>query len=182
MDMLKTMVVVACLSMQSAFAGIPEEVKTLQKLAMGGDGVQLSKSRDANELFKNFIMAEHGEFETERLVNKEIDEMSFGDEIDYGFTSTKSAIAMAGFAEGQIEEVLDNVYDDEAKARELKAQIYDLNKGWAPAIKRLERQGAKFGYDGHGPGYCGISFIRLLVLDPKTNKVHMIYLSESGPC
>ena len=80
------------------------------------------------------------------------------------------------------EEVIENLESNDPEALKLKGKVYDLQKNWAPVIKKLANLGAKFGYDGHGPGYCGVSFVRLLVIDPKTNIVYPIYLSESGPC
>jgi len=165
-----------------AFAGITEEVNRLSTLAMGHDEVQVKKSKNLEELFKNFAEIDYGEFESDFYEYKEIDKMSFGDEVNYGFTSMKSAALMGEFAESQYNDLIENLEHNDPETLKLKAKVYDLQKEWAPTIKRLAQYGAKFGYDGHGPGYCGVSFVRLLVIDPKTNKVYTINLSESGPC
>ncbi len=165
-----------------AFAGIAEEVNRLSTLAMGHDEVQVKKAKDIEDLFRKFAEIDYGEFESDFYEYKEIDKMSFGDEVNYGFTSSKSAALMGEFAESQFEDLIENLDSNDAEIIKLKARVYDLKKDWAPTIKRLSQYGAKFGYDGHGPGYCGVSFVRLLVIDPKTNKVYTINLSESGPC
>lgn len=182
MKAIKVTLITLSLLTNFAFAGIAEEVNKLSSLAMGNDQVQVKKSKSLDDLFKNFAEVEYGEFDAEYFEFKEIDAMSFGDEVNFGFTSTKSAIEMGGFAESQYEEVIENLESNDPEALKLKGKVYDLQKKWAPVVKRLANLGAKFGYDGHGPGYCGVSFVRLLVIDPKTNIVYPIYLSESGPC
>lgn len=182
MKLLKMTLISLSLISNLAFAGIAEEVNRLSSLAMGHDEVQVKKSKNFEELFKNFAEKDYGEFEADFYENKEIEKMSFGDEVNYGFTSAKSAALMGEFAESQYTDLIDGLEKNDPESLKLKAKIYDLKKEWAPAIKRLSQYGAKFGYDGHGPGYCGVSFIRLLVIDLKTNKVYAINLSESGPC
>ena len=110
--------------------------------------------------------------------------MEFGDETDEGFTSTRSASGMSGFIESVLEESLEGLdtVDDAQKILEIKAQIFDLNRGWAQLISKLERQGVKFGYTGFGPGYCGVSFIELIIIDEKEQKLYEVYLSEGGSC
>lgn len=147
----------------SAFAGVKEDVTALGKLAFGSD-VTSVKGRNAEDIFKNFLG------EGEELIYKEIAEMDYSDEVDEGFTSVKSAVEMSGFAESVFEE------------RDAQTKIKALNKGWAPVINRLHKQGVKFGYTGHGPGYCGVSFVELIIIDEKEQKVYEVYLSESGEC
>jgi hypothetical protein len=182
MKSLKSLFTVLFITTNFAYAGITEEVNRLSSLAMGHDVVAVKKSKNLEELFKNFAEVDYGEFESDFFEYKEIDKMSFGDEINYGFTSPKSAELMGEFAESQFEELLENLENNDPETLKLKARVYDLKKEWAPSIKRLAQYGAKFGYDGHGPGYCGVSFVRLLIIDPKTNKVYTINLSQSGPC
>jgi hypothetical protein len=181
MKIISTLLISFTLLTNLAFADISSEIKQLADLAFGYDVVQVKKSKNADDLFKNFAIKEYSEFDQDRFHNKEIEEMSFGDEIDFGFTSVKSATAMGEFAEGQIIDRLEGVDDPQEKV-ELKAKIYDLKTMWKPSILRLARLGVKFGYDGNGPGYCGVSFVRILILDPATNQVYTVYLSESGPC
>ncbi len=147
----------------SAFAGVKEDVTALGKLAFGSD-VTNAKGKNAAAMFKNFLG------EGEELVYKEIAEMEYGDEVDEGFTSVKSAIDMGGFAE--------SVYEERNELKKMNA----LNRGWAPIINKLHKQGVKFGYTGHGPGYCGVSFVELIIIDEKEQKVYEVYLSESGEC
>lgn len=173
------------LTITSSFAGVTRtvnaDVKALGTLAMGWDEHSV-KGKNAEEILKNYIESSYGE--ERELVFKEYNDMAFGDEVDEGFTSTKSAIAMSGFAESTLEEMLEGLdSDSEAeKIKEIKANIYDLNHDWAPIIKRLDRQGVKFGYTGNGPGYCGISFVEMLIIDEKEQKVYEVYLSEGGAC
>ena len=157
----------------SAFAGVKEDVAALGNLAFGYN-VESVKGKNAVAIFKNFL--EDGE----ELVYKEASEMDYGDEIYEGFTSLKSAIEMGGFAESVYEERLEQD-DDQARAsilRELKA----LQRGWSPLIQKLHKQGVKFGYTGNGPGYCGVSFVELIIIDVKEQKLYEVYLSESGEC
>ncbi len=170
------------LTITSSFAGVTRtvnaDVKALGQLAMGWEEHSV-KGKNAEEILKNYVEENYGE--ERELVFKEYSDMAYGDEIDEGFTSTKSAIAMSGFAESALEEMLEGL-DESSEAEKIKAKIYDLNHDWAPVIKRLERQGVKFGYSGNGPGYCGISFVELLIVDEKEQKVYEVYLSEGGSC
>jgi hypothetical protein len=148
----------------SAFAGVKEDVQALGKLAFGHN-VETVKGKTAEAIFKNYLG------DGEELVNKEYRDMDYGDEIYEGFTSAKSAIEMGGFAEALYEE-------RENSTRELNA----LKRGWSPLIQKLQKQGVKFGYTGRGPGYCGVSFVELIIIDEKEQKVYEVFLSESGEC
>ncbi|QDK41431.1 hypothetical protein DOM21_08170 [Bacteriovorax stolpii] len=173
------------LTISSSFAGtartVNADVKALGQLAMGWEEHSV-KGKNAEEILKNYVEENYGE--ERELVFKEYSDMAYGDEIDEGFTSTKSAILMSAFAESALEEMLEGLDEssEAEKIKEIKANIYDLNHSWAPVIKRLERQGVKFGYSGNGPGYCGISFVELLIVDEKEQKVYEVYLSEGGSC
>lgn len=177
-------VLVFTLTMGSAFGAtrtVRADVLALGQLAMGWEEYSV-KGKNADEILKNYIEESYGE--ERELVFKEYSDMAYGDEVDEGFTSVKSAISMAGFAESFLEESLEGLDEDSEalKIKEIKANIYDLNHKWAPLIKRLDRQGVKFGYTGNGPGYCGISFVEMLIIDEKEQKVYEVYLSEGGAC
>lgn len=181
MKNLITFGLVISLNLSSAFAGVREDVLRLGDLAMGVTEHKVA-GKNAEKIFKNYLEKEYGE-DTD-LVFKEIDDMAYGDEVDEGFTSTKSAIAMRGFAESYLTDLIDGLDSDENRQQiqEAKAKVYDLNRNWAPIIKRLEKSGAKFGYTGNGPGYCGVSFVELIIIDEKEQKLYEVYLSESGSC
>lgn len=179
---------VSVLSVNTTFAGSPtvrSSVETLASLAMGFE-VQTIAGKNATEMFENFLKESYGEDPDRKLIFKEISDMAFGDEVDEGFTSTKSASGMGEFAEGFLKDKIEGLeYEAEANKEELKtlkAQIFDLQAKWQPLIKRLENQGAKFGYTGNGPGYCGVSFIELIVIDVKEHKIYQVYLSRSEDC
>lgn len=157
----------------ASFAGVKEDVQALGKLAFGFN-IETVIGKNAEAMFKAFL--EDGE----ELVYKEASDMENGDEVDEGFTSMKSAMEMGGFAEAVYEEKLEQTDDQERATllRELKA----LKVGWNPLIQKLQKQGVKFGYTGHGPGYCGVSFVELIIIDEKEQKVYEVYLSESGEC
>lgn len=161
----------------ASFAGVKEEVTKLGQIAFGHD-VHQSKGKSAEAVFKHWIEVQNGE--TEGLVYKEARDMESADEVDEGFTSVKSAIEMGGFAEAQIEEYLENL--EGAELRKAKAHLAQIAKNWGPQIKKLSQMGVKFGYTGWGPGYCGISFVELIVVDPKEAKVYEVYLSKGGDC
>jgi hypothetical protein len=157
----------------SAIAGVAQDVKALGGLAFGSD-VTSVKGKDTEEIFKAYLA------EGEELVFKEIDDMDYGDEVEKGFTSLKSAKRMGGFAEGVYEEQIEQAED--ADRSRLEVARKNLKHGWAPLIQKLHLQGVQFGYTGHGPGYCGVSFIELIIIDTKAQKVYQVYLSEAGEC
>ena len=169
----------------SAFASVASDVELLGKLAFG-TSVHSINGKTADQIFENWLEKEYGEDEERKLFFKEIEEMAFGDEVYEGFTSIRSAQLMKDFAISTLTDYIDDFehMGDEAEAdlQAAKAKVYDLDKKWAPIIKRLERQGVKFGYTGNGPGYCGISFIEMIVIDPKEQKVYEVYLSAGGEC
>lgn len=161
----------------ASFAGVKEDVAALGKLAFG-HSEQTVKGKTAEAIFKRWLEVTNGE--TDGMVYKEIKDMDYGDEVDEGFTSTKSAIAMGGFAMSHLEEAMEHV--DGAELKKLKAELATLKKGWRAQIEKLAAQGVKFGYTGWGPGYCGVSFIELIVVDPKEQKIYEVYLSRGGQC
>lgn len=185
MRSLMATILLTSLTAGNVYGGVKEDVELLGKLAMGS-GVHSVKGENAESIFMNWLEKEYGEDEERKLINKEIEDMAYGDEVDVGFTSTRSAIEMKDFAISSLEERIEDYdnYGDETgiDVNAVKAKIYDLDHKWAPVIKRLEKQGAKFGYTGHGPGYCGVSFVELIVVDPKEQKLYEVYLSESGEC
>ena len=171
---MKTLVFACLMTLTTAaVASVATDVKALGKLAFGSD-VTAVKGANAEEIFKAYLD------EGEDLVFKEMVEMDWSDEVDEGFTSVASARAMGGFAEGVYEEQLEQS-DDEVRTR-LQAELKALERGWTPLINKLHAQGVKFGYTGHGPGYCGVSFIELIIVDAKAQKVYVVYLSEGGEC
>jgi hypothetical protein len=163
----------AILITNSAFAGVAQDVATLGKLAFGF-GVTTVQGKDAEEMFKAFL--EDGE----ELVFKEMGDMDWSDEIEEGFTSLASARRMSGFAEGVYEEKME--YAEDSERTKIERELAALKRGWVPMINKLHQQGVKFGYTGHGPGYCGVSFIELIIIDAKAKKVYQVYLSEGGEC
>ncbi len=169
----------------TSFASVASDVKILANLAMESN-VQSVKGKNSEQMLLNWLEKVYGEDEERVLKFKEIEEMAYGDEVFEGFTSTRSAMKMNEFA---ISSMVENIEDlehmgDEAHAelQAVKAKVYDLKYKWAPVIKRLEKQGVKFGYTGNGPGYCGVSFVEMLVIDPKEQKIYQVYLSRSGEC
>lgn len=162
---------------QTSFAGVKEDVLALGKLAMGFDSHSV-KGRTAEKLFTNFLTKEYGE--ADELVFKEIDEMDYGDEVDEGFTSLASAKAMSGFAESALEEKMEGL--DGSELAQAKKEFALLKKNWGKLIEKLSKQGVKFGYTGNGPGYCGVSFVELIIVDVEGQTVYTVYLSESGEC
>lgn len=167
----------------SVFAGVKEDVKELASIAMG-HRVNVAHGKTAQEVLAQFFMNETGEAE---MTFKEYADMDYGDEVEYGFTSTASANKMGDFAIGFLQQEIENYEDlgdevDQSKVKDMKAQIVDIEKKWSGLIKKLDRQGVKFGYSGFGPGYCGVSFVELLIVDEKEDKVYEVFLSESGEC
>lgn len=161
----------------SAFGAIKDDVKTLGDLAMGSDSYT-AKGRTPEALMKNWFKTEWGD--SFKLVFKEIGQMTYGDETEQGLTSVESAVAMMAFPEGIL---LEAIHESEGEERkELRKRLNELRKNWAPHIRKLHQQGAVFGYTGFGPGYCGVTFVELIILDVKEQKLYRVYLSESGSC
>lgn len=170
--------IVSLLISNLSFASIATDVQKLGDMAMGSSAGTYFKGKTAEEVLKAYFMEQTGE---DVLVNKEIEAMEYGDEVEEGFTSTRSAKLMGGFAEGAYKDYMEGM-EDQAEVTKIKAKLYDLSHNWSPLIDRLAKSGARFAYSGSGPGYCGVSFIQLLVVDPKENKIYEVYLSESGTC
>ena len=167
----------------SAFAGVKEDVKALGDLAMGTFTTK-SKGKTAEQVLKKYVEIGTGE---DTLVFKEMKDMDYGDEIDQGFTSVASAKSMKSFAQGAMEERVEmliemGVVSDLKEVKAIRARLMTFNPKWNALIEKLERAGVKFGYTGNGPGYCGVSFVEMLVIDPKAQEVHEVYLSYSGEC
>ncbi len=87
---------------------------------------------------------------------------------------------MGEFAESFLHDLLDN-FDGEERAN-IEKRIEVLSEKWPPLVKKLHDQGVRFGYTGNGPGFCGVSFIEMIVIDAKSQKVYRVYLSEGGSC
>jgi hypothetical protein len=161
----------------TSFAGVKEDVVALSKLSFGYNA-QAVKGKTAEAIFKRWLEVTNGE--TDGMVYKEIKDMDYGDEVSEGFTSTKSAIAMGEFAMSHLQEAMENASG--AELSKLKKELAALQKGWKSQIEKLAAQGVKFGYTGWGPGYCGVSFIELIVVDPKGQQIYEVYLSRGGQC
>lgn len=157
----------------SAFAGVKEDVAALGQLAFGSTSMP-AKGKTAEQLLKYFFA------DDEELIFKEAKDMDWSDEVLGGFTSLSSAIEMGSFAEGVYEEQIEGAEGSELT--KLKKELAALKKGWAPLIQKLGKQGVKFGYSGRGPGYCGVSFVELIIVDEKAKEVYEVYLSQGGEC
>ncbi|NOT77909.1 MAG: hypothetical protein HOP07_02760 [Bacteriovoracaceae bacterium] len=171
--------------LKAGTSAFKSNIEALASLSMGYSE-QKVPGKSAKEIFINFLNDFDGEGEDRKLTYKEIEDMDYGDEIEEGFTSSKSAQAMGEFASGFLADKLEGLeYEPEVNKVEIqaiKAQMNGLELKWAPMIKRLEQLGAKFAYTGHGPGYCGVSFVELIIIDEKEQKVYEVYLSRSEDC
>ena len=161
-------------------AEIESQVKALAQLGYGYTSYS-AKGTTAQELVTSFLQGYYhdGELETGY---KEYSEMSWGDEVEQGLTSIASALQMKYFVIQWIESMVEDL--DASEPEVLKAQklVERVNRLWNPTIKSLAKSGAQFGFTGHGPGFCGISFITLLVIDVDAGVVYDVNLSEGGPC
>ena len=164
---------IALLLSVSSFASVSEDAAALGKLALGHKVHQV-RGRTAGAMLKKWLG------EDTPLVKKEIEQMTYGDESDTGLTSLQSAREMMLFAASIFEDRLDWESPEDKKATE--ARLKKLKANWPLFIERLAEKGVQFGYSGRGPGSCGISFVELLLIDVREQKVYEIYLSESGEC
>lgn len=169
--------IITSLTISSAIAGVKEDVIALGGLAMGYEEAQ-SEGSHWKEIFVNYSSGEFGV--DEDIEHKEYENISSTDE-GVGFTSAKSAAKFSGLAVSFLEMEMEHMEEGD-ELNEIKAQIYNLERGWAPIVKRLEKAGVGFAYSGYGPGYCGISFTQMHVIDVKTKKVYTIRLSFGGEC
>lgn len=171
--------------LKAGTSAFKSNIEDLASLSMGHNE-QKVLGKSAHDIFINFLNDFDGEGADRKLIYKEIEDMDYGDEIDEGFTSSQSAQAMGEFASSFLAQKLEGLeYEPQVNKVEInaiKAQMRGLEMKWAPLIKRLERLGAKFAYAGHGPGYCGVSFIELIIIDEKEQKVYEVYLSRSEDC
>ena len=168
---------ITSLTIGNVFAGVKEDVQALGDLAMGHDVAQ-SEGNHWKEIFMNYASGEFGV--DEEIEHKEYEQISSTDE-GVGFTSAKSAMKFDGLAVAFLEIEMENMEEGE-DLNAIKKQISDLERGWAPIVKRLEKAGVGFAYSGYGPGYCGISFTQMHEIDVKTKKVYTIQLSHGGEC
>lgn len=158
---------------------IETQVKKLAALGYGYEAIHVG-GKTVDEILKNYSDKELG---GDAPVYKEFPDISWSDEVDMGPTSTLSAIRLATYMEETIEETLAG-YDDVTNPDyiKIKAQLEAINREWTGTIQILATVGAQFGYTGNGPGYCGVSFATLLVIDTATGTVYQIFLSDSGEC
>lgn len=172
------------MSRSEAATIIKTQSEKLGALAYGLE-IETAKGRNAQEILLNFVAKNEGDRpENIRLVTKEIQQISYSDEVDTGFTSAKSATAMSEYVIGNLQQFIDDpgVEKNDPQVRQAKAKLKVIQAQWAPAILALKGTGAEFAYDGHGPGYCGVSFVRLLIVDPNTQRIYIVSLSEPGEC
>lgn len=177
MKNLLSLILLTNVAFTSSFASVRSDVIALSQIAMGMNEHTV-RGKNADEMLNAY-------YEAPEAVFKEIDQMEWSDETDFGQTSVKSALQMGTFAEGFLEESLEGLVgapEFEREVRFMKAQLKALKVGWAPLILKLARQGVKFGYSGNGPGYCGVSFVELFIIDEKSHKVYEIFLSRSSSC
>jgi hypothetical protein len=169
---------VAFILSASASAGVKEEVIALGKLALGVK-VHSARGKTPESLFKNYLKKATGE--ERELIFKEVGQMSHVDETHEGMTSLASAITMAGFVSSDLKDELRDL-NDPKKETEIKKRLKSFDKNWEVLIIKLHQQAVKFGYTGQGPGYCGINFVELIVIDTKDQKIYEVYLSRFEDC
>lgn len=180
MKSLITTFIICSLTFSNSEASVATDVAQLGNLAFGSNVTKIA-GRNSTEILRNYIINETGDPEIV-LTTKEVEAMAFGDEVDQGFTSFRSAKLMGAFAEGQLSDQLDGGGETPAQVAQIKSHLYNLKTYWEPLVERLARQGVSFAYNGNGPGYCGVSFIKLIIIDPATGRVYDVYLSQSGSC
>ena len=107
-----------------ATRSVKADVEALGKLAMGWEEYSV-KGKNAEEILKNHLDSVYGD--DIEMVNKEYEEMAFGDEGDQGPTSARSAINMSAFAVSVLEENIEgldaDVKEEAQEMKELKAKI-----------------------------------------------------------
>lgn len=164
----------------SAMADVRKDVQSLGRMAMGYKQHRIS-GKNAKQILAKFFEITSGD---STIIDKEAREMIYGDEIDHGFTSTASAREMKEFALASLEEKREQLKDigSMEDLKKVEAKIRALTNRWDDIIKGLHSQGVKFGYSGNGPGYCGMSFIELLIIDEKEQKLYEVFLSEASGC
>ncbi len=159
--------------------------KQVEALAQAGYGFDTYKVGGATveQIILNYEKQELS-YEGEDLVvtPKEFDTIAWSDEAGVGTTSAKTASDLSSYMISDLNEYLQNVDDTDSEYKEKTAQIKEIKASWGKAINLLTIAGAKFGYTGNGPGYCGVSFVTLLVIDVETGTVYQIYMSASGVC
>lgn len=177
-------ITVFAMTTKEASQTIATQATQLGKIAYGVE-VHKVKGKSAREMFKQFLAQDTGEnFKDIQLVDKEANQIEFGDETDEGFTSMKSAIQLISAPIYELEQFVDDsgLEPADPKLRQKRLQLKLMRTKWAPAILAMIGTGVEFAYDGHGPGYCGVSFVRLFVIDPHSKTIYIINLSEGGQC
>lgn len=104
----------------------------------------------------------------------------FGDEVTVGTLSAKGLESLLNqFA--MEDHFRDPEADPEQNSQRSKYTAEEAEALIRKAVNALKPYGVTFGYTSSG-GYCGVSFVGLVVFDFKTKKAYTITLAPSGPC
>jgi hypothetical protein len=152
-------------------AEFERKVNLLGKLAFGTTTTQAEPGKAALEVLIEMAMESRGETREETLENFLVDSdgsgVEFADQSGWGTLTLVGAMNIYN---------LDDDNEDAQKKRNAKMKLGNQ------LIKELSKMGAKFGFSDSASGYCGLSFVGLLVIDEKTGKVYEIALTNSGSC
>ena len=159
----------------SAAAAVPahtvsRKVGVLGKIAYGAN-VHVIKGKDAVEMIKALAI-QNGEDAGDVQIQIDLPEkeIAFGDMIGWGTLQPSVAVKL----------FLSQQHTDKEGQ---ETSLSDKQVALATAlIEELAKMGMKFGYTPGSSGYCGISFMGLLIVDEKNSVIYELPLTDSGSC
>lgn len=179
--MLRTVLFAVSFFVSSAcFAGSITEKEVARKvdiLANVAFGVRVEnvKAKNAEEMIIKLAMARNGDSKKDvrknfhRNLKKE--EISFSDMVGWGTMKLDAASAL-----WNSQETHKNNKTGEEKDNSRGLVVGDQ------ILNELDKAGLSFGFTDGSSGYCGVSFMGLLIVDKDSETVYEIALSDSDSC
>lgn len=147
---------------------IERKVNVLGNIAYGYQTHKV-KGKNAEDMVLKLYLENRGEKENFQA-NSKYEDLSFSDQVGWGTIDTDTAGNLYSNTQGR--------QDDNGEEKDNSDQL----KVGFKIIDELGKMGMKFGYTDASSGYCGVSFMGLLVVDEENETIYEISLTDSGAC